>query len=120
MFGSGKVSSANSTIGIFFIVAVIFIAIWLFVEMYNPHTEHDVTVISKDLVTDVSGSDGDVSTSVYYLVITDKGTFKMKTQGLNQASGDIYKIEPGNKYDFEVRGIKIPFFGIYTNIITVY
>ena len=120
MFGSEKVSSTNSTIGICFIVAAIFITIWLFVEMYNPHTEYSVTVISKDLVTEVSGSDGDISTSVYYLVVTDKGTFKMKTQGLNQASGDIYKIEPGNKYNFEVRGIKIPFFGIYTNIITVY
>ena len=119
MFGSGKVTKEGHCFGIFFIFAVFCIAVWLFAEMYNPHSV-DCTVTNVQLVTDVQGSDGTVTTTVYYMVTTDKGLFKLKTNGINAASGIISKVEAGNSYLFEVRGIEFPFFGMYANIVHVY
>lgn len=114
-----EISTDHSWFGIFLIVAAFIGACYLFFNMAYPDTSaHEIKSI--ELVTNVHGSDGDISTSVYYVVVTDKGIYHLKTTGVNAAPGLASKIEPGKKCTMTTRGVYSSFFGFYKSIVDVF
>lgn len=79
--------------------------------------EHVINEISK--IENVNGTDGHFRTDVYYLVHTDKGTFKIETSGLNAAPFTAGYIHEGDTLKLLTRGLKCEFLGWYPNIIAV-
>lgn len=60
--------------------------------------------------------------SSYYLVFTDKGTFRVADSLWvgRWNSSDLYgSIEPGHRYDIKAYGLRIPLFSSYPNIESV-
>lgn len=84
------------------------------------------TVTHKESITKISEStdphDDGYTTYSYYLIYTDKETFELSNGILIGVfnSSDIYgTIEIGKTYQFEVRGVRIPFLSMYKWIINI-
>lgn len=90
----------------------------LFLELGNRKTL-SVTVNRIDRIVGTSGNGGGFRTDMLYLVHTDIGTFSVTMEGFNAAAHLTGKLEEGRKYVVCVRGIGIPYFGIYPNIIWI-
>ena len=121
MFASGNIHQHDGWFGIALIVFAFGLGAYLFVNTaFQDISSH--TIKSVELVNNVHGSDGDIWTSVYYVVVTDKGIYHLKTDGINAAPGIVGKIEEkkGQVCTLETRGIHIPFFGIYKSIINIF
>lgn len=119
MFDHKISTNEHSWFGIAIIVFVIGAVLYLLFNMAYPDTSaHEIKSI--ELVNNVQGSDGDTWTTVYYVVVTDKGIYHLKTTGINSAPDLASKIEPGKKCTLTTRGIHSNFFGFYKSIVDVF
>jgi hypothetical protein len=82
----------------------------------NPKTDIH-TIQSIDKVENVHGNKDGFSTELYWVVVTDKGTFHIMTDGFNAAQR-CANIEEGKTYRLTTRGLEIPFFGFYRCIVS--
>ena len=97
------------------IVALIFGVLILYKNYASPQREvHKILKINK--IESVQGDSSGLMTDVYYMVSTDKGAYKIKTEGLN-ACLECIGIEEGKTYILTTRGINYPLFGMYPNIV---
>ena len=101
------------TIAIFVIA---FIGCIWFVTFSNQQT---LKVNKVDKIEKVSGSKEDISTRIYYLLYTDKGTFRINIDGILAYPEFAGKIEKDSVYEISVCGVDVPFFGVYRNVIDV-
>ncbi|MBR5414153.1 MAG: hypothetical protein IK114_14165 [Fibrobacter sp.] len=99
------------------IVVVLCIPLCSLKLINRTEQQHVINEISK--IQEVSGSDGNVSTTTYYLVHTDKGTFKIEMAGLNAAPYCAGIIHEGDTLNLITRGVLFPLFGLYPYIIAV-
>jgi len=110
---------SNALITLIIAFVLFLIASWVF-SLPGYINKHDVTVIvqDKNIKTIASGK----STSSFYLVYTDKGTFKITDQLFYGKfnSSDIYgQIDAHKTYVFTVSGLRIPIFSMYQNVVKV-
>lgn len=96
------------------LIALVFVIEYL-VKFSNEETCRH-TIQSIDKVENVSGGKGYFSTSVYYIVTTDKGIFHIETSGFN-AHPECAAVKKDSTYALTIRGITIPYLGIYSSII---
>lgn len=78
-----------------------------------------VRVNKVDKIGKVSGSKEDISTQIYYLLYTDKGTFRINIDGILAHPEFAGKIEKDSVYEISVCGVDVPFFGVYRNVVDV-
>ena len=102
-----------------FWIFVAFLAIGLIfgVDLANETTQEH-KVYSVDMVRETQGDSDGFYTVVYYQVSTDKGAYRIETIGIN-AAPQCAGIKKDSTYTLTTRGMSIPFFGIYPNIIDV-
>lgn len=91
--------------------------IWV-VTFYNQQTLK-VRVNKVDKIEKVSGSKENISTRIYYLLYTDKGTFRINIDGILAHPELAGKLEKDSVYEISVCGVDVSFFGVYRNVIDV-
>ena len=97
-----------------FVLVVLIVVIIVNILPVCFHNTYTATVTDKG-VKRYDGSDK-------YLIYTDIGTFENTDQWLcgKFDSSDIYgRIEVGKTYEFDVVGLRVPFFSWYENIIKI-
>ena len=107
---------------IWLIVFILLIGIAYQIECGN---ERFVTarVFKTERITDFRGSNENRHSESYYLIFTDKGTFRVQDQLLfgKFNSSDIYgSIKEGETYIFNLTGYRLPYLSMYPNIVKVY
>lgn len=99
------------------VLCIVIVGLIYLCRFYNETTqEHKVYSIDK--VENTTGDSEGFTTEVYYFVTTDKGAYKIVMDGFN-AAPHCARIQKDSSYLITTRGIKIPFLGIYPNIIEV-
>lgn len=107
----------KGTFTLLMIVFIIIFGISAACEFSNKQTQvHKIHSIDK--VEKVHGDSDGFSTELYYMVTTDKGAYKITTEGFN-AAPQAAKVQKDSTYLLTTRGIRVPFFGIYPKIIDV-
>lgn len=99
-----------------FVIALIGCA-W-FVTFSNQQTLK-VRVNKVDKIEKVSGSKESISTQIYYLLYTDKGTFRINIDGILAHPELAGKMEKDSIYEISVCGVDVPFWGVYRNVVDV-
>lgn len=102
-------------IGLIAPIVVIALVI-LSMPFWNKQTQEH-KVLRVDMIQNTQGSSDYFYTDVYYVVITDKGTYLISTSGFN-AGLNCSAIEEGETYIMTTRGVRIPFIGKYPKIIS--
>lgn len=106
-------------------LVVIFIVGVIAINVYN---QSNVTLIQNCKVMDlqqqsiIKGEDGDISTEIRYLVITDKETFVCENSLLNGKfnNSDIFwRLKKDSNYNFKVAGLGKSMITEYRNILEV-
>ena len=103
---------------IILVVAIIIGSIAFSISSYNNVETVTAKVEGKDRITEQSGD----RINSFYLVYTDKGTFKLEDDLFrgNFYSSDVYgKIKQDSTYTFKTSGYRIGFMSSYPNIIEV-
>jgi hypothetical protein len=112
-------TGSSSAVPLLIAIAII-VAVTFGCQAYSGSRERitSATVNSKERVCDSNGN-GNGGQDCYYLVFTDKGTFKV-TDSLFLGrfnSSDIYgQFRPDHVYNFDVIGWRVPFFSTYQNV----
>ena len=75
------------------------------------------TVISIDKVEDRSGDANGFRTEVYYIVTTNKGSYRIETSGIN-AHPECLAMKKDSTYIIKTRGISFPMGGLYPNVVS--
>ncbi len=107
---------------IWLLVAILLIGIAYQIEYGN---ERFVTAkVSKtERITSFRGSNENRHSKSYYLIFTNKGTFRIQDQLLfgKFNSSDIYgSIKEGETYIFNLTGYRLPYLSMYPNVVNVY
>lgn len=113
-------TSSKIIVGFFttLVVALVVGSIYYNIKAYNHVETHTVKVEGKERITEQSGK----TIISYYLVYTDKGTFKLEDDMLrgNYYSSDVYgKIKQDSTYTIKTSGYRIGWASEYPNIIEV-
>lgn len=83
---------------------------------------HSVTckVLSIDKQVETNGTKNSFSTDIYWLVVTDKGSFHLRTDGLWSCAGAVGKLKEDSTYYITVDGwFKSSILGVYPYIVNV-
>jgi uncharacterized membrane protein len=103
---------------IFISTILIIVVILIYpITYYSQWNVHQATVTGKERITKLA-KDHDAS---YYLVYTDKGTFKVDDELIlfRFNSSDVYgSIHTDSTYTFRTVGFRSGFFSEYPNIVT--
>ena len=83
----------------------------------NRHITIKANRIEK--VEKVSSTEGEVSTEVYYLLFTDKGTYTINISGIFSRPEILGRIKGDSIYKIETIGLDIPFMGIYPSVLSI-
>lgn len=102
-------------IGAKFIIILIILGLCAGCSLMNRKTETH-KILSIDKVEQTVGDSDGFNTVVYYLVTTDKGAYKVVMSGFN-AAPQCAGLKKDSTYVLTTRGVRIPFFGYYPNII---
>lgn len=107
---------SKNKVVLYCILILLGVALIYWFNFSNETTEvHKVYSIDKVEKT-VGDSDG-FTTELYYMVTTDKGAYKIVSEGFN-ASPQYAGIQKDSTYVLTTRGVKFPFLGIYPKIIS--
>lgn len=79
----------------------------------------DIKVNKIERIERVTTVNKELSTDIYYLVFSDKGTFRVSIDGLFASPGIIGELKEDSSYTARVMGIDIPVLGIYSNIVSI-
>lgn len=79
-----------------------------------------VKVNRVDKVEETSGSDGETSTNVRYLIYTDKGPFQVNIKGFASCPEAVGRLEKDSTYRLSVCGVECRFLGMYRNVTKVW
>lgn len=107
----------NTIIALF----ILLIVVGLLSPFLNEKTDsYQINEIVK--VENVHGDDGSFYTDVYHLVYTDRGVFAVQMKGFNAHPECIglLKVSDSTRVTLTTRGISVPYFGIYPDIIKVH
>ena len=112
-----RILESNSCMTSFIILLLVISGIcYGLTKLTNKQTE-TVNIISIDKVEDRSGNSNGFYTEVYYIVTTNKGSYRIETTGIN-AHPECLAIKKDSTYIIETRGISFPVGGIYPSIIS--
>jgi hypothetical protein len=103
---------------IFLVAAIIIGGIAFEISSYGNVNTIEAKVEGKERITESVGN----NIESYYLVYTDKGTFKLEDDMFrgNFYSSDVYgKLKQDSTYKFKTAGYRIGFMSSYPNIIEV-
>jgi hypothetical protein len=112
-------------IGIIILIITIIVCS-IYIEIKNSSTisvVKDCKVIQLQQQQIIRGSDGNMSTDIRYLVITDKETFICESSFINGKynNSDIFwRLKKDSTYTFKVAGIGKSFLFDYRNILQYY
>lgn len=101
---------------------LLFAAVALMFLSCEPVSRHSIQckVLSIEKQTEQSGSAKSFSTIIYWLVITDRGTFHITTDGLWACPEAVGCLKPDSTYILTVDGLyQSSFFGVYPYIVKV-
>ena len=85
---------------------------------YNP-TDIQIKVNQVDKIEKMSGNKDGFNTEIYYLVYSDKGTFRINISGLLAYPEFAGKMKKDSIYTIRVCGVELSYLGIYRNVIEV-
>jgi hypothetical protein len=101
------------------LIGSIIVSVW---NQSNVSTVENCKVMDLQQQQLIKGSDGDMSTEIRYLVITDKETFVCESSLLNGKfnNSDIYwRLKKDSTYTFKVAGVGKSIITEYRNILEV-
>ena len=101
------------------LIGSIIVSVW---NQSNVSTVENCKVMDLQQQQLIKGSDGNMSTEIRYLVITDKETFVCESSLLNGKfnNSDIYwHLKKDNTYTFKVAGVGKSMITEYRNILEV-
>ncbi len=84
-------------------------------------SRHTVTtkVLSVEKQVKTSGNEKRISTDIYWMVVTDKGTYHVTTEGY-WACAKAIALQPDSTYVLTIDGwFSSPFWGVYPYIVNV-
>lgn len=93
------------------------VCIW-FINFSNKQNIR-VKVGKVDRIEKTSGNKDGFNTEVYYLLYTDRGTFRINIDGFIAHPEFAGTMKKDSIYDIIVCGVEVPFLGMYRNVIDV-
>lgn len=101
------------------LVIVAFIAtVGGIVFMYTTGAEDVRAKVSKvEKIERISKTGDKLTTNIYYLVFTDKGTYSIAIEGFFAAPHIAGQLKEDSSYTFRIIGPEAPYLGIYRNIV---
>lgn len=103
--------------GIIIAIIAITFMVCVYAITFLNQANYTVKVNQVDKMERLSGNRDKFDTDIYYLVYTDKGTFRINISGLVAHPELAGAMEKDSIYDITVCGIEVPFLGMYRNII---
>lgn len=100
------------------IVAVVLILLAGIVTFSNQR-EVMATVNRIEKIENVTSSEGNTTTEVYYLLFTSGGTMRISINGFLSHPELLGRIEVDSTYTFRTMGLELPFAGFYPNVVSV-
>lgn len=100
------------------IIIIASIALLFFITFANQKTLN-VKVNSIDKIEKTSGDKDGFNTEIYYLLYTDKGTFRISISGLVAHPEFAGMLKKDSVYDITICGVEAPLIGMYKNVIDV-
>lgn len=105
-------------------IILITVAAMLFISMiyyivFSDKKTIEVKVNSVERIEKVSSDNGKVKTDIYYLVMTDNGTYMINIEGIFANPSFVGILKKDSSYSIEVCGVEAPMFGMYKSILKV-
>ena len=99
---------------------VLFCALFLCAcQRIEKHTE-TCKILSIDKQVETSGTKQSISTRIYWLVVTDKGSFHIVTDGLWACPDAVGRLQIDSVYNLTIDGFyQSSFLGVYPYIVQV-
>ena len=110
------------TIIVLVLISMMCLGLYQFLSQSNIEVVKDCKVLELQQQQLIEGTDGNMSTSIRYLVITDKETFICENSLLNGKfnNSDIFwRLKKDSIYTFKVAGVGKSFVTEYRNILEV-
>ncbi|RGM90339.1 hypothetical protein DXB87_10590 [Phocaeicola plebeius] len=103
----------------FMIAIAIVISILAAITTFSNRTEVIATVNRIEKIENVTSSEGNTTTEVYYLLFTSKGTMRLSIHGFLAHPELLGRIKIDSTYTFRTMGVEIPFVEFYPNVVSV-
>ena len=102
------------------IVASVFLVFIVLVIANLGHAEMITTVVKKiDKIERVKSDEGNITTTVCYLVFTESGTFEVRTSGMFAHPECLSSLQVGSEVTIGLRGYENSYDGVYRVITSV-
>lgn len=103
----------------FMIAIAIVISILAAITTFSNRTEVIATVNRIEKIENVTSSEGNTTTEVYYLLFTSGGTMRISINGFLSHPELLGRIKVDSTYTFRTMGLELPFAGFYPNVVSV-
>lgn len=102
-------------------IAIVAVVLMLLAGIVTFSNQHEVTAkVSRiEKIENVTSSEGNTITEVYYLVFTSGGTMRISIDGFLSHPELLGRIKVGSIYTFRIMGMELPFVGLYPNVVSV-
>lgn len=102
-------------------IAIVAVVLMLLAGIVTFSNQREVmaTVNRIEKIENVSSNEGNVSTEVYYLLFTNRGTMRISITGFLSHPELLGKIKVDSTYTFRTMGLELSFAGFYPNVVSV-
>lgn len=102
-------------------IAIVAVVLMLLAGIVTFSNQREVmaTVNRIEKIENVTSSEGNTTTEVYYLLFTSGGTMRVSIDGFLSHPELLGRIKVGSTYTFRTMGLEFPFAGLYPNVVSV-
>lgn len=102
-------------------IAIVAVVLMLLdgIVTFSNQREVMATVNRIEKIENVTSSEGNTTTEVYYLLFTSGGTMRISINGFLSHPELLGRIKADNTYTFRTMGLELPFAGFYPNVVSV-
>lgn len=102
-------------------IAIVAVVLMLLAGIVTFSNQREVmaTVNRIEKIENVTSSEGNTTTEVYYLLFTSGGTMRISIGGFLSHPELVGRIKVDSTYTFRTMGMEIPFAGFYPNVVSV-
>lgn len=102
-------------------IAIVAVVLMLLAGIVTFSNQREVTAkVSRiEKIENVTSSEGNTITEVYYLVFSSGGTMRISIDGFLSHPELLGRIKVDSTYTFRTMGMELPFVGLYPNVVSV-
>lgn len=102
-------------------IAIVTVVLMLLAGIVTFPNQREVmaTVNRIEKIENVTSSEGNTTTEVYYLLFTSGWTMRISINGFLSHPELLGRIKVDSTYTFRTMGLELPFAGFYPNVVSV-